>query len=87
MSRAVSRKDFIIRVADKMGCDEETATLWLDGITGTLYETFKERRGVSLTGFGSFYCDQRRESTAFKFNPSQKLRKLLGWSSTYKGEI
>ena len=70
-----------------MSTDEKTASKWLDGVTDTLYETFKKGQGVTLTGFGSFYLSQRRDSTAFKFNPSQKLKKLFGWSSTYKGDL
>jgi len=87
MSSPISKKDFITALSKKMNCDEETAGLWLDGVTDTLFESFKEGHGVTLTGFGSFYLDRRRDSTAFKFNPGQKLKKLLGWSSTYKGEL
>lgn len=87
MSSPISKKDFITELSKKMNCDEDTAGLWLDKVTDTLFETFKEGRGVTLTGFGSFYLDRRRDSTAFKFNPGQKLKKLLGWRSTYKGEL
>jgi hypothetical protein len=48
---------------------------------------FKSGKGLSLSGFGGFYLDRRRESTAFKFNPGQKLRALFGWSSKYKGKL
>ncbi|MGD9731961.1 MAG: HU family DNA-binding protein [Desulfamplus sp.] len=84
---AISKKEFITKLALKMHTDEEKASKWLDGVIDTLYDIFKTGEGVTLTGLGSFYLSERRESTAFKFNPSQKLRKLLGWSSSYKGEI
>lgn len=87
MGSPISKKEFIKKLAKKMNCDEKTASLWLDGVTDTLYETFKKGHGVTLTGFGSFYLSRRRESAAFKFNPSQKLKKLLRWSSTYKGQL
>ena len=87
MSSPISKKDYITELSKKMDCDDKTAALWLDGVTDTLYETFKKGHGVTLTGFGSFYLSRRRESTAFKFNPSQKLKKLLGWSSTYTGQL
>lgn len=81
---AISKKEFITKLALKMHTDEEKASKWLDGVIDTLYDIFKTGEGVTLTGLGSFYLSERRESTAFKFNPSQKLRKLLGWSSSYK---
>ena len=34
----------------------------------------------------SFYVRPERASWVFKFHPSQRLRKLFGWSSTYRGE-
>jgi hypothetical protein len=43
--------------------------------------------GVSLRGFGSFYVRAERDSWVFKFNPSQRLRALFGWSSTYRGPL
>ncbi len=87
MAYSRSKKEIVEELALKMDTDEETASRWLQGVTDTLYETFKSGYGASLTGFGSFYLDRRGSSTAFKFNPSQKLKKLLGWSSSYKGEI
>ena len=87
MSKSISKNELISRLATKMKSDEKQAAEWLDGMTETLYETFRDGHGVSLTGFGGFYLDRRGSSCAFKFNPSQKLRKLFGWSSTYKGEL
>ena len=87
MANSKSKKEIVKKLALKMDADEETASRWLDGVTDTLYEIFKSGYGVSLTGFGSFYLDRRRSSTAFKFNPGQKLKKLLGWSSSYKGDL
>jgi nucleoid DNA-binding protein len=87
MSKPLSKPEFVRKLSLKMQCDEKTATDWLDGVTDTLYETFREGHGVTLTGFGGFYLDYRGDSCAFKFNPSQRLRALLGWSSTYKSEL
>lgn len=70
-----------------METDERTAEAWLEAITGTLYEAFKEGRSVTLPGFGGFYVKPKGETWAFKFNPGQKLRALFGWSSTYKGKL
>ncbi|ODS32532.1 MAG: Integration host factor subunit alpha [Candidatus Scalindua rubra] len=87
MSKSISKKEFIQKLALKMNTNEKTSASWVDGVTDTLYETFREGQGVSLTGLGSFYMERRGYSCVFKFNPSQKIKKLLGWSSTYKGEI
>ncbi|MEM8808653.1 MAG: HU family DNA-binding protein [Cyanobacteria bacterium P01_G01_bin.38] len=85
MSQSISKKEFTQRFARRMDINEKEAAQILDGMIDTFYEVFNQGQGVTLTGFGSFYLDHRGRSSAFKFNPSQKLRKLLGWSSTYKG--
>ncbi len=82
-----SKKEFIEQIAGKLLIEKKDAEKHLDVIIDTLYENFKNGNGVTLTGFGNFYLDNRRDSTVFKFNPSQKLKKLLGWSSTYKGSL
>jgi DNA-binding protein HU-beta len=69
-----------------MQTDDATATAWLDGIVETIYESLKEGESVTLRGFGSFYVRPERNSWVFRFNPSQRLRALFGWSSSYKGE-
>lgn len=54
MSRSISKKEFIQKLALKMNTNEKTSAYWVDGVTDTLYETFREGQGVSLTGLGSF---------------------------------
>ena len=51
------------------------------------YEALKQGECVSLRNFGTFYVRSEQESWVFKFSPSQRLRKLFGWSSTYKGKL
>jgi len=87
MSDRWKKKDLVQRLAKRTKTDEHFAEAWLDAVTETLYEGFKEGRSVTLPGLGGFYLKRKSHSTVFKFNPSQKLRKLLGWSSTYKGEL
>ena len=79
-----SKKEFTTLLAQKMNADEATTKLWIEGYTDTLIDIFKKGEGVTIDGLGGFYVDRRRDSTAFKFNPSQKLRYYLGWGSTYK---
>ena len=84
MSSPISKKNSFKDFQQKWRLMRKRLQFGSKCITDTLYKTFSEGRGVTLTGFGSFYLD-RRNSCAFKFNPSQKLKSLLGWSSTYKG--
>ena len=59
----------------------------IDTFLDEIYEAVKRGESVSLRDFGSFYVRPERTSWVFKFNPSQRLRKLLGWSSTYRGQL
>ncbi len=85
MVERVRKKEIVSRLAVRMKTDETTAALWVDAMVDTLYESFQRGQSVTLSGFGNFYVRPERERWVFKFNPSQKLRAILGWSSTYKG--
>jgi nucleoid DNA-binding protein len=87
MADRIQKKGVAQRLARRMGTNEQTAEVWLDAFTDTLYEAFKEGRSVTLPGFGGFYVRRHHEAWVFKFNPGQKLRALLGWSSSYKGGL
>jgi nucleoid DNA-binding protein len=54
-------------------------------VTETLYEAIDSGECVTLPGFGGFYVKPAPDRWVFKFNPAQRLRAALGWSSTYKG--
>jgi DNA-binding protein HU-beta len=84
MSERIQKKDFVRRLAVRMKTNETVSAIWLDAMLDTLYESFKEGQSVTFTGFGNFYVRPERERWVFKFNPSQRLRALFGWSSTYK---
>jgi DNA-binding protein HU-beta len=83
----IEQKEFIRRLAARMQTDEATAAAWLEGVLEEMYQTFRSGAGLTLPGFGGFYLEHKRGSWAFKFNPSQKLRALFGWSSTYRGRL
>jgi DNA-binding protein HU-beta len=87
MDERIQKKEIVSRLAVRMKTDEKTSALWLDAMLDVLYESFMQGQSVTLSGFGSFYVRPERERWVFKFNPSQKLRALFGWSSTYKGGI
>lgn len=80
----ISKKEFITLLAKRMKTDESTAKQWIEGFTETLFDVFKTGEGVTIDGLGGFYLQRNRSGTAFKFNPGQRLKALLGWSSTYK---
>ncbi len=82
------KKEFVALLANKMKADEKTAEIWIDAFTDTLYECFKQGRGVVITNLGTFYLrTTSRGDSIFRFSPSQKLRGLFGWSSTYRGDL
>jgi hypothetical protein len=87
MTDRLKKEDFARLLATRMNADEATAAAWVDGVVETLYESFKDGKGVTLPGFGGFYVRQEPESWVFKFNPGQRLRALFGWSSTYAGKL
>ena len=88
MSENVKKKEFVSLLARKMKADEKTAEMWVDALSHTLYECFRKQRGVVITNLGTFYLRMTsRGDSVFRFNPSQKLRALFGWSSTYKGNL
>jgi len=71
------------RVNRKVGLVGKIVDAFLDEI----YEALKRGESVSLRDFGSFYVRPERANWVFKFNPSQRLRKLLSWPSTYRGQL
>jgi len=87
MAKRINKDEFVRRVAKRMKDNETTAKACLDAVLDTMYDSFRGGEGVTLPGFGGFYLDRRRDGCAFKFNPGQKRRALLGWSSTYKESL
>jgi DNA-binding protein HU-beta len=79
-----AKKEFISLLAKRMNAGENTAKQWVDAYTDTLIDIFKNGEGVTIDGLGGFYVKKRSDYTVFEFNPSQKVRYYLGWSSTYK---
>ena len=87
MSDRIEKNDLIKQVAQQTGHDEDAVAAIIDGTLEAMVDAFKQGQSVSLRNFGTFYVRSERSSTVFRFNPSQRLRKLFGWSSTYKGEL
>ena len=84
---SINKKQLIHRVCQRATQDEQEIEEILDATLEEIYQSLKKGVSINLRNFGTFYIDLRRSGTVFKFNPSQRLRKLFGWSSTYKGDI
>jgi DNA-binding protein HU-beta len=87
MAKRVDKPELVDRVARRLDRDGATVGEIVDGFLEEIYEALKRGDGVSLRGFGSFYVRVEPDSWVFKFNPSQRLRALFGWSSSYHGPL
>ncbi len=87
MSNRIDKQELVRRVSDRVVKGTGTVEEIVDATLEEIYQALKQRECVSLRNFGTFYVRPERDSWVFKFNPSQRLRKLFGWSSTYKGEL
>ncbi|NJM89940.1 MAG: HU family DNA-binding protein [Hydrococcus sp. RU_2_2] len=84
---SIDKKELIRRISNRVGKETGTVEEVVDATFNEIYQSLKQGESVNLRDFGTFYVRVERESWAFKFNPSQRLRKLFGWSSTYKGDL
>jgi DNA-binding protein HU-beta len=87
MSDRIDKTALIERIAKRIGNSAVTIEKITDAMVEEIYEALKQGECVTLKNLGSFYVRPEQESWVFKFNPAQRLRKLFGWSSTYKGEL
>jgi len=87
MGDRIDKKKLVSLVSQRVHRKGEVVEKIVDTFLDEIYDALKRGEGVSLRDFGSFYVRPERASWVFKFNPSQRLRKLFGWSSTYRGEL
>ncbi len=87
MSGRIEKPDLIARVARRLNADPEAVEPIIEAALDEIYQALKHEERISLRDFGTFYIRDEGETRVFRFNPSQKWRKLFGWSSTYKGEL
>ncbi len=81
------KKELVGLVARRLNRDAETVGEIVDPTLEPICEALKREEQVSLRDFGSFCVRSERDRWVFKFNPSQRLRAVFGWSSTYRGEL
>jgi len=87
MSQRIDRETLVQLIAARLSKKETTVGEIVDATLEEIYAALKRGECVSLKNLGTFYVRPERESWVFKFNPSQRLRALFGWSSTYKGDL
>jgi DNA-binding protein HU-beta len=87
MEDRIEKQDLVQRVADRTGYERALVEALLEATLEEIYTALKHGKSVSLRTFGSFYVRPRPAQWVFRFNPSQRLRKLFGWSSTYRGDL
>lgn len=81
---SIDKKELVQRVSQRLSEGSGTVEDIIDATLEEIYESLKLGESVSLRNFGIFYFKVTRECWVFKFNPSQRLRQLFGWSSTHK---
>jgi DNA-binding protein HU-beta len=85
----MKEKELIQKVAQKLGRSEAEVSLVTDAWVEEIIASLKREESVNIRNFGTCYIRFSHGSGAsvFKFNPSQRLRKLFGWAFTYKGDV
>jgi DNA-binding protein HU-beta len=87
VSERIDKKELLNRVSLRLGRDPDIVSEVIEATLEEIYQALKRGECVSLRDFGTFYVRPERQSWVFKFNPAQRLRRLFGWASTYKGEL
>lgn len=87
MGDRIDRNDLVRTVSEETGHSPTTTGAVIDATLEAIYEAVKRGESVSLRNFGTFYVRPERNAWVFKFSPSQRLRAVLGWSSTYRGKL
>lgn len=87
MSERITTKDLVRLVSQRTGRDAAITEEIVDATLEEIYEALKRGESVSLRNFGTFYVRVEWQSWVFKFTPSQRLRRVFGWSSTYTGDL
>ena len=87
MTGRIEKPELVKLVSQRTSQEPRTVDEIVDTFLDEIYQALKRGDSVSLRGFGSFYVRPGDESWVFRFNPSQRLRALFGWSSTYRGEL
>ena len=84
----MNEKELIPNIAGEAGVEIEIAERVFNATIEQKVQSLKSCESVTIRDFGRFYIRPGDSRTmVFKFSPSQRLRKIFGWSSTYKGKV
>ena len=84
----MNEKELIPNIANETGVKIEIVENVFNATIDQIVQSLKRCESVTIRNFGRFYIRPGDSSTmVFRFSPSQRLRKLFGWSSTYKGKV
>ena len=83
----IDKTEPVRRVPICIAPDRNAVDAMLDATLTEIYAALKQSESVSLRHFGPFDIQPEGSGCVFKFNPLQRMRKLLGGSSTYQGEV
>ena len=84
---SINKKELVRRLSKRTAKKTDAVEAMVDAVVAEIYAALEQRESVSIRNFGTFYIQDRGSSCVFKFNPAQRLCKLLGRSSSYKGEV
>lgn len=87
MAERITKKDLVDLVSERTNKETAITEEIVDATLEEIYEALKRGESVSLRNFGTFYVRVEWQSWVFKFTPSQRLRRVFGWSSTYTGDL
>jgi len=87
MAERITKKDLVDLVSERTSKETAITEEIVDATLEEIYEALKRGESVSLRNFGTFYVRVEWQSWVFKFTPSQRLRRVFGWSSTYTGDL
>ena len=87
MAERIAKKDLVELVSQRINRETMIVEEIVDATLEEIYEALKRGESVSLRNFGIFYVRVEWQSWVFKFTPSQRLRRVFGWSSTYTGPL
>ncbi len=86
MPEKVDKAELARLAARRMDRDPVVVAEVVESTLTEIVEALEVGKSVSLRDFGTFYVRPERGRWVFRFNLSQRLRKVLGRSSTYRGD-
>ena len=81
MGNKITDKKMITDIARRIGVAESAAEKTCEAFFfEEILQNLEQCRTVTVKKLGTFYIKATEPTRTFKFNPSRRLRKILGWS-------